>query len=319
MTHVIHAQGLEKSLSGKCILKGIDLTVAPRSITALLGNNGAGKSTLFKILTGLISADAGEVEILGENIRHGFPALHSRLGALVDAPTFYPNLTAREFLSIACRLKQQPSSEIDRVLHIVGLEQAKYQLIKRFSLGMKQRLALAFALIGKPKLLLLDEPTNGLDPQGMLEMRELLTTLPTTTDCSIFVSSHLLDEVEKIASHVALLDEGVIKVQAEMKDIHHDLARSYMLEVSSPAQILSHLLKLGLQAQVLEHGTIRIDDIGQQQASAVLSHCIKEGLSVYQAYWHQMSLEQWFLHTCNHKVSTSGSEFSLEERPDAVA
>ena len=218
---------ISKTYAGKQVLSQLNLAVPYGSVYAFLGNNGEGKSTTIRVLTGLEAPDAGSVTICGDNLYAKRRSLLSRsarfvpdyrllhrLGGLIDAPSLYPNLTAAEFLSIGCGIKGLPVSEIDRVLAVVSLTDAAKRLIGQFSLGMKQRLAIAHTLLGDPKLLILDEPTNGLDPSGIRDIRQLLSELPASTGTTVFFSTHNLDEVEKMATRFAVLKDGRIRFES---------------------------------------------------------------------------------------------------------
>src|SRR5690606_13719808 len=174
----IELQAVDKSYGPRRILKDLQLVVPERSVFAFLGNNGHGKSTTIRLLAGLAAPDRGSIRVLGQDIRQHRREVLAQMGCLIEAPSSYPNLTAREFLSIGACLKQLPRSEIDRALELVGLRPDRRQRIEHYSLGMRQRLALAHALLGRPRLLVLDEPTNGLDPDGIRDIRALLSGLP---------------------------------------------------------------------------------------------------------------------------------------------
>ncbi len=214
----IEASNISKQFGSKTVLNGIDLQVPERSVFGFLGNNGAGKSTFIRSLLGLLHY-RGEFRIFGEPITQDDHRYRHHIGALVDSPSLYHHLTAIEFLTITQRIKSLALSSIDEVLEIVGLAHERDVKIEHFSLGMKQRIALAQSLMGRPQLLVLDEPTNGLDPAGIVEIRELLSTLPEQMDVTVFLSSHLLDEIEKTATHVAILRDGKITLQSKLTDL----------------------------------------------------------------------------------------------------
>lgn len=293
----ILCRAVHKAFGTQKVIDGVDLAVPAQSVFAFLGNNGAGKSTLIRMMTGLLPADQGQIEVLGQDIRHARAAILRQTGVIVDAPVFYPNLTAEEFLSLTCIAKDLARSEIARVLEVVGLAKTGKRQIANFSLGMKQRLALANALLGNPSLLLLDEPTNGLDPEGMLEMRALITSLPRLTGCTVFVSSHLLDEVEKMATHVALLRAGRIQAQAALQDLRGDSPGDLHLEVDDARRACQ--LLAGYQVEEVGPDTLRVRDIAPRKTDRVHLLLVQGGVALYQSVHKRATLEQWFMEAHN--------------------
>jgi Cu-processing system ATP-binding protein len=208
---ILELSGITKAFSKKQVLRGIDLSIAPGQLVALVGNNGQGKTTLMKLVLGLLSRDGGEILLDGEPVStNRTPEQKALLGYLPETVAFYPNLSGLETLRYLCALKQDARARVDEVLAIVGLEHAARYRVKTYSKGMRQRLGLAQALLGKPKLLLLDEPTNGLDPSGIHEFYQILERLKQE-GVAILMSSHLLAEIEPRSDSLALLKEGAIE------------------------------------------------------------------------------------------------------------
>jgi ABC-type multidrug transport system ATPase subunit len=292
---VIHMHGVSKAFGRHQVINALDLAVPPHSIFAFLGNNGEGKSTLIRLATGLLRADQGEIEVLGLDMRRERKAVLAQVGCIVDAPSLYPNLSAAEFLRIGCTIKGLPRSEIDRVLGLVGLEAARDRLAGKFSLGMKQRLAIAHALLGSPKLLILDEPTNGLDPEGIRDIRQLLLSLPALTACTVFVSSHNLDEVEKIASHVAVLKGGKIRYQAPIAELQARHMGALALDVGDAQAALQVLTGAAYSAEQTAAGQLRVTGVERRHTDKVHALLVHAGVSLFQSVYHTPSLEQWFL------------------------
>jgi len=293
----IDLRDVDKSFGHHRVLRQLDLQVPERSVFAFLGNNGHGKSTTIRLIAGLATADAGHVQVLGRDIRLERREVLAQMGCLIEAPSAYPNLTAYEFLSIATRLKRLPDREIGRVLELVGLHVDRRQRIEHFSLGMKQRLALAHALVGKPRLLVLDEPTNGLDPDGMQDIRRLLSTLPERADCTIFFSSHLLDEVEKTATHMAVLHQGSVRLQASIRDLTQALPSMLSLDVDVPERAVALLHACGHAAELDGDGRVAIPGITRQGAGQVHRVLMDAGVTLFESVHRKPSLEQWFLQT----------------------
>lgn len=216
----IATHALSKSYSGTRVVDGIELRVPKGAVYGFLGPNGAGKSTTMKMILGLVRPSSGEVDVLGERMgRANRLEVLAHVGSLIENPSCYRHLTARENLDIIRRLKGLPVSSIDEVLETVGLADTGKKLAGQFSLGMKQRLGLAAALLGNPKLVLLDEPTNGLDPEGIHEMRALVRRLPQTHGTTVLVSSHLLSEIEQMANQVGIINRGKMVWQGSLQEL----------------------------------------------------------------------------------------------------
>ena len=298
---------ISKSYAGKQVLSQLNLAVPYGSVYAFLGNNGEGKSTTIRVLTGLEAPDAGSVTICGDNLYAKRRSLLSRsarfvpdyrllhrLGGLIDAPSLYPNLTAAEFLSIGCGIKGLPVSEIDRVLAVVSLTDAAKRLIGQFSLGMKQRLAIAHTLLGDPELLILDEPTNGLDPSGIRDIRQLLSELPTRTGTTVFFSTHNLDEVEKMATRFAVLKDGRIRFESDIPSWKAAQQFNMTLEVGDANAAHTVLLKHGFQSTMTNPNTVRVEGLPRDEQPRLHALLVNEGIELFQSYQSKTSLEQWF-------------------------
>lgn len=295
MTAAISLAGVDKRLGGRDILRQLSLDVPAGSVFAFLGNNGAGKSTTIRILTGLLDADRGTVEVLGRPIRAARMEILREVGCLVDSPALYPNLTAAEFLQIGRRIKGLPATEGDRVLELVDLAAHARQRIAGFSLGMRQRLALAHAMLGQPRLLILDEPGNGLDPQGMRDIRTLLASLPQRSGCTVFLSSHQLDEVEKIATHLAVLHGGRVLCQEAVPPLLARQPGMFALEVDDSRRALALLAGLGYAARGTGARTLEIFPAAAADGPRLHAALVQAGLALYQSVYRTPTLEQWFL------------------------
>ncbi len=206
--NIIETKQLTKSYGRFTAVSGLNLHIPKGHIYGFLGPNGAGKSTTMKMFLGLVSPTAGYVTIGGKTLSSGRISILKDIGSLIEAPAFYGNLTGEENLDIVRRILGLPSSSIDGALELTGLSQYRKRQVKKYSLGMKQRLGLAEALIGRPPILILDEPTNGLDPVGIHEIRTLIRSLPKQYDCTVLVSSHLLSEIELLADEIGILNHG---------------------------------------------------------------------------------------------------------------
>ena len=206
--NMIETQHLSRSYGGFPAVSDLNMHVPKGAVYGFLGPNGAGKSTTMKMLLGLVRPTGGSFTVDGLHMPQDRSAILRQTGSLIEAPAYYPNLTGEENLDILRQILGLPRSAVPEALELVGLEEHRRKLVKKYSLGMKQRLGLAGALIGRPPLLLLDEPTNGLDPAGIHEIRSLIRSLPQRCGCTVLVSSHLLSEIERMADWVGILNRG---------------------------------------------------------------------------------------------------------------
>lgn len=218
---IVKTDRLTKKYGELMSVKDLNMEVQKGTIYGFLGPNGAGKSTTLKMLLGLVSPTSGEIEIFGKlvNDKNRIKILKN-IGSLIESPSYYGHLTARENLKITSTILDVPDSNIDEVLRIVRLDRQQRKKASQFSLGMKQRLGLASALLSFPKLLILDEPTNGLDPAGMQEMRELIRSLPKQYDMTVIVSSHLLSEIDQLADDIGIIANGRMMYQGALSLLH---------------------------------------------------------------------------------------------------
>ncbi len=230
MNEIVRTHGLTKSYDGSPCVSNLNMSVREGRIYGFLGPNGAGKSTTLKMLLGLVRPTGGEITVFGKRLtpKNRIEILRNT-GSLIESPSYYGHLTAEENLEIYRTLLGVPKKNIDEVLRIVRLDRQKRKKTSAFSLGMKQRLGLASALLAFPKLLILDEPTNGLDPAGIQEMRELIRSLPKKYGMTVIVSSHLLSEMDQLAEDVGIIANGRMKYQGELSRLH-ETDRSKTLE-----------------------------------------------------------------------------------------
>jgi ABC-2 type transport system ATP-binding protein len=264
-------------------LDGLSLAIPAGGIFGLLGANGAGKSTLMRIVAGLVFADSGEVRLFGAAAS---PESRRRLGAAIEAPAFWPFLTATETLGMLGRTSGAPA-DVGALLGRVGLGPAADRPVGGFSLGMKQRLAIAAALVGSPEALLLDEPANGLDPAGTAELRQLLRRLADEDGLTIILSSHLLDEVERLCDRVAIIDSGRLVAEEEVGA----LPGEYLwLDVRPPDRALARIGAAGRR----DGGGIAVA-IGRPEAPALIAALVGQGLEIHEARWVRPGLEALFL------------------------
>lgn len=216
---VIETSGLTRRYGAKLSVDNLNLRVQQGSIFGFLGPNGAGKTTTIRMLLGLIRPTAGTIHIFNQELSKHRKAILRRTGALVESPSYYGHLSGYENLDVISRLLQVPAKRVDEVLAIVRLTSVAKQAVKGYSLGMKQRLGIAAALLGNPDLLILDEPTNGLDPAGIHEIRALIKEMPAQNGITVVVSSHLLSEIDQMATHVGIIDHGKLVFQDSIEKL----------------------------------------------------------------------------------------------------
>ncbi|WP_200911486.1 ATP-binding cassette domain-containing protein [Sphingomonas sp. Leaf33] len=288
----IATTGLTKSLGGACVVDDVALAVPAGSVYGFLGPNGAGKTTTMRLLLGLMRPDAGDVQLLGHAMPGDARAALARIGAFIETPGLYDHLSGRTNLDLTRRLRDLPASEIDRVLDLVDLTDAAKRRAGTYSLGMKQRLALARALLGRPELLLLDEPTNGLDPDGIIAMRDLIRTLPQASGCTVFVSSHLLSEVEQMATHMGMMRRGRLVLQGEVRTLI-GTAQTVRIALGDAVRGAALLNAAGLDATIDGDALVLAGDPDAMRAviAAALRHLVGAGIEVFGAVPETRSLE----------------------------
>lgn len=212
MDELVKFQNVDKNFGSAKVIRDATFSIHENEICGFIGPNGAGKTTIIKLLLGIIPVSSGTISVMGVSDENGKGELLSSIGTIVGGPSYYGNLDAYSNMRIISHMKNTELSheEIEELLHLVGLEQTGKKKVKYFSMGMKQRLAIAFSLIGNPKLLIWDEPINGLDPAGILEIRRLILHLQETKKVTFLISSHILSELDKIASQIILINKGTI-------------------------------------------------------------------------------------------------------------
>lgn len=234
--NILEINKLTKKIGDKEIIKNVDMTIKEGEIYAFLGANGAGKTTLMKLIFRILRPTSGSVKVLDSEINDTCNPVFNQIGSIIETPVFYENLSAKKNLELHCRyMGEQYLLNINEVLEMVDLTENKIEgkIVREFSLGMKQRLAIARAIISKPKLLILDEPINGLDPVGILEVRKLLKRVNEEYQSSILISSHIISEIDKIANRIGIIDGGMMLVEKNIKEIHEnsETIESYFMTI----------------------------------------------------------------------------------------
>lgn len=240
--NVLEVSNLSKSFGSKRIIHDVSFFVRKGDVFGFLGPNGAGKTTIIRMMLGLIHPDAGTVMINGYDLKKDFTRAIAGVGAIVETPSFYPYLTGEQNLRLIANLHPELSkNRVGEVLEMVGLAGKTREKVKTYSLGMRQRLGIACALVNRPRLVFLDEPTNGLDPQGMKEVREMISQLTVEQDITFFVTTHQLHEVEQICNRVGILKEGCLIAQSEVRELlrsDHETVEVCAAEAGKAVRIL---------------------------------------------------------------------------------
>jgi len=278
------------------VLHQIDLQVPEGSIYGFLGPNGAGKTTTLRLILGLLRKQDGQIRVFGKPFAPNRLEILSKTGSLIEAPSVYSQLTARENLIVLQKIYQCPENRIQEVLHLVGLSGTGSKKTGQFSLGMKQRLSIAIALLHNPSLLILDEPTNGLDPNGILEMREMLKTLNREQGITMVISSHLLPEVEKMATHTGIIHKGRMLFQGTLAELQlqQQSQEVTLFSTSNPAETVSVMLANGLMPSMKEQ-TVLVLVSGQEAIAALSRQLFERGIDVYQIHTMSNDLESIFI------------------------
>ena len=304
MKSVIKTHDLCKTYAGIPVVDHLRLTVPQGCVYGFLGPNGAGKSTTMKMLLGLVHPTAGSVELLGKPLKEeNRIALLWQTGSLIESPSGYLHLTARENLSIVARLKDVPRKDIDRVLEIVHLTADANRKVGQYSLGMKQRLGIAMALLGSPKLLILDEPTNGLDPAGMQEMRELIAAMPETTGATVLISSHLLGEMEQMVSQVGILDHGKMLFEGSLQELQRHSRGGVLLRVLDVSKSVEVVKRRGIKARISmrQPDLLLLPPLEDEPLAALVSALSENGAGVVGVMPQTKNLEEIFLSLTNRQ------------------
>ncbi|MDD3363142.1 MAG: ATP-binding cassette domain-containing protein [Hespellia sp.] len=303
MNTIIRTKGLCKSYHKKTVVKDLDLTVEQGSIYGFLGPNGAGKSTTMKMLLGLAKPTAGAIQIFGKTMNEkNRISILANTGSLIESPSYYGHLTGEENLKLLASIKQVPEAQVEDVLSIVHLNGAKDKKAAHYSFGMKQRLGLAGALLGNPNLLLLDEPTNGLDPAGIQEMRSLICTLPERFGMTVLVSSHLLSEIDQMATHVGILDQGELLFQDSLSALHESSRPNLRIHTTNDKKASRIFKQMGF-ATSYENQSLVLDSLSDASLYEVGKQLYAQEVGILRIVEDEASLEDIFLKLTGRSLS----------------
>ncbi len=303
MNNIVSTSKLSKKYGDIYRVKDIDLFVKKGDIYGFLGPNGAGKSTTLKMLLGLVKPTSGTFKIFDQEFESNRSSILKEVGSLIESPSYYGHLSGIENMRVMQRLREVPDKNVAEALRIVRLENQKDKKVSHYSLGMKQRLGIAMALLAFPKLLILDEPTNGLDPAGISEIRELIQTLPRRYGITVLISSHLLSEIEQIATSVGIINNGKMLFQGEMDELKMKSKSTIAIKTDNNRLAKDILVRRGI-VNTQEGDFLMLRDIIDRQVVQINKELTNHDIGVLRIEEHKKSLENIFL-------SLTGKEQSL--------
>lgn len=294
---IIEVSDLNFSYSRKDhTLKNLNLSIPKGSIYGFLGPNGAGKSTTMQILTDILHGYTGTIHVFNKPLREQTPQIFKHIGALVESPSLFLHLSGYDNLKYITLLKQLEEEEIRPILKLVGLEGKGDLRVKKYSLGMKQRLAIGMTLLGNPDVLFLDEPVNGLDPMGMTEVRELLVRINKELGTTIFISSHLLAEIEKMCTHIAIIHHGEKKFEGTMTQLKQLNNKSFqvIIETANAPDAINQLRSKYEGLDTINQTELIVPLENKERIPALINYCVEMQIPVFSVS-SEKNLEDWFL------------------------
>ena len=294
--HCLETSGIHHRFANHDVLSGIDMQVPESSIYGFLGANGAGKTTTLRLILGLLRKQRGEIRVFGKRFDENRVAILRNVGSLIESPSLYDHLSAAENLRLMQIVHGCAESRIAEVLELVGLRDTVKKRAKQFSLGMRQRLAIAGALLHRPALIILDEPTNGLDPSGIIEIRNLLIELNRRDGCTILVSSHLLSEIDRLATHVGILGKGKLLFQGTIDELrrHRQEVLSVRVSTNDNAEAVRAIAAAGVEARLID-GEVVLPALPPDRIAALNRTLTTRNLDVYEIRSVRNDLETIFL------------------------
>lgn len=296
LSPVVETIGLTRWYGRVLAVDHLNLTVPQGSVYGFLGPNGAGKSTTIRLLLGVLGPNEGRVELFGEPLRRNRRDLLRRVGSLIEEPSLYPNLTGAENMEVARRMVGATRTQAALELATVGLtDSVAKRSVGGYSQGMRQRLGIALALLGDPDLLILDEPTNGLDPEGILEIRELIRALPETMGTTVFLCSHQLREVEQVATHIGIIHRGRLLFQGTKGELWAEAVDQLIIDVNDPERARRALHDAGWAAIPRDETRLVVEGAGRADAGHINEMLLRCGLRVFALQREQATLEDLFL------------------------
>ena len=296
MEYILETKGLTKVYGNKEAAKDVDLHIREGQIYGLIGRNGAGKTTIMRMISGLAKPTRGSYSLFGKT-GMAMQKMLKNVGVLIENPGLYPRLSAYENLKIKCiAMGIKPKGYVENLLKLVGLENVdRKKNAGSFSLGMRQRLGIALALVGDPKMIVLDEPINGLDPQGIAEVRETLTKLRDEKGITIMISSHILDELSKVADSYGIIHEGILLDEFSAEELHKRSGKYVVIRTDNNEAAIQVLASMDIHDAAIEtDGTIRVNG-GMDQTSNMVKAIVNAGIGLDEIYLRTISLEDYYL------------------------
>ncbi|HEX7807579.1 MAG TPA: ABC transporter ATP-binding protein [Thermoanaerobaculia bacterium] len=294
--HCLETSQLSHRFGTQDVLRDVSIQVPQGSIYGFLGPNGAGKTTTLRLILGLLKKQQGEISIFGKRLEDDRIEILRSVGSMIESPSLYDHLTATENLRVVQLIHRCAESRIGEVLELVGLAGTGKKRVRQFSLGMKQRLAIAATLLHRPSLIILDEPTNGLDPNGIIEIRELLVELNRQHGCTILVSSHLLSEIDRLATHVGILGRGRLVFQGTIDELRRQRQQVLSVRVftNDNDEALQTIIAAGIPAQLSDGGVI-LPALSNARIAALNRQLTARNLDIYEIRAVRADLETIFL------------------------
>ena len=303
MEMIIRTQRLSKEYNKIFRVKDIDLRVPQGAVYGFLGPNGAGKSTTLKMLLGLAKPTQGNINILGKELNEkNRISILKDIGSLIESPSYYGHLTGLENMIIMQKLLDLPKKNVNEALKIVRLENQKNKKVSQYSLGMKQRLGIAMAIMKFPKLLILDEPTNGLDPAGIEEIRELIKSLPEKYGMTVLISSHLLSEIDQIATSIGIINHGELVFQDSIKELHNRGQSQIAIKTKNVVSAQKLLNTKGYMS-LIQDGYLTIENLKDSDVAKINGMLVHSNIDVFRIEEHKKSLEDIFLELTGKAVT----------------
>jgi ABC-type multidrug transport system ATPase subunit len=303
MNQIVSTHNLSKRYGDTYRVKDVNLSVCEGDIYGFLGPNGAGKSTTLKMILGLTRPTDGKVTVFGKDLGVNRSLILSQTGSLIESPSYYGHLTGLENMRVIQRLRDVPNKNVSESLKIVRLENQKDKKVEQYSLGMKQRLGIAMGLLSFPKLLILDEPTNGLDPAGIGEIRELIKSLPQRYEMTVLISSHLLSEIEQMATTVGIINDGVMMFQGSLEALKNKNRPAIIVKTQNNKLAHKLLLAKGFSHEEHEDALV-FENLTDKQVAQANRSLIEANIDVLRIEEHKKNLESIFL-------DITGKEHSL--------
>ncbi|ELK44278.1 ATP-binding cassette domain-containing protein [Halobacillus sp. BAB-2008] len=292
--YVLETQGLTRRYKRIPVVDQVDLQIKEGEIYGFLGPNGAGKTTTIRMLLGLINSSQGDIHFFGKPLKGNRLDILKKVGSLVESPSYYPHLTGFQNLEIMRQMLDVPKTHVKEVLKMVRLTKVADKKAGQYSLGMKQRLAIASAMLGFPKFVILDEPTNGLDLAGIQEIRELIVDLPAKYGMTVMISSHLLSEIDQIATQVGIIAKGKLIFQDSIEQLRAKSDAKILLETNDPVHTREIVESEGVKVRKEGHGVL-INHMPDPQVASLISRLVQKEIDVYRVAEQKTSLEDIFL------------------------